>query len=463
VTAAVLAHGFGIRYDLPVPLQLYLGAAAAVVILSFVLVIAFVRGGAEDLKYPRLRLDDKPMIGRLVRGPAPRVVGGPLGVLVLVSIIVTGLLGASDATDNPAEYLMWIYSWPLLLILSSLAGNVWTLVNPWAALYDGAAHLAGRTNFRPLREYPRRFGLWPAVLGYVVFAFFELASGQSANPRSVAAALLVYTVYVLAMVVVFGRGWLEQGEAITVLYRFVGAFGPVEVEEGKAGRHVFLRPWAVGITRLRLVGWDVVTFVVLMLASLAFDGVESTPLWASIYNAAGGLMDALGPAGPPTVKLLGLLGVTAIFGILYVVFIWLVLRAGREWVDLGTAGTLFAFTLIPIALVYFAAHFYTYVIIQSQGLVPLLADPLHTGAHLLPTAGYKPSFALTDARFVWYLQVFLIVAGHIVAVYLAHLRALATYGDHRAAQRSQYPMLLLMVLYTCMSLWILAQPNVEAG
>jgi hypothetical protein len=162
-------------------------------------------------------------------------------------------------------------------------------------------------------------------------------------------------------------------------------------------------------------------------------------------------------------KTLGLLAVSAIFGLLYLGFIQLVIRFGGHPVDLVPAATLFAYTLVPIAIVYFAAHFYSYVVIQSQGLVPLLADPLHTGARLLPTSGYRPSFALTDASFVWYFQVVLIVLGHILAVYLAHVRALATYSSHRAAQRSQYPMLVLMVLYTCMSLWILAQPNVEAG
>jgi len=58
--------------------------------------------------------------------------------------------------------------------------------------------------------------------------------------------------------------------------------------------------------------------------------------------------------------------------------------------------------------------------------------------------------------------VVLIVLGHVIAVYLAHRRAVATY-EGRAAIRSQYPMLLLMVMYTAVSLWILAQPITEAG
>jgi hypothetical protein len=459
----VLAHGFGVRYDLPAPLAVYLAAAAGVVVVSFILVAFFVRGGGDEVSYPRLRLDNRPLIGRLVRGPAPRVVGGVIGVITLAAIAVTGYFGAAEATFNPAEYLLWIYGWPLLVILSSVVGNVWWLVNPWAAIYDAAAGVAGRPRFKPPRHLPERLGIWPGVLGYVAFAYFELASGQSANPRAVATAVTLYTLYTLAMMVVFGREWLDRGEALTVLYRLVGAFGPVEVEESSAGRRVYLRPWSVGLAGLNVVGWDVIVFVVLMLASLAFDGLESTPLWAAIYNDLGVLRDSLGTAGAPVIKMLGLTSVTVIFGLIYLAFIRLVAIFGGTRGNLLPMGTLFAFTLVPIALVYFAAHFYAYVVIQSQGLIPLLADPLHNGAHLLPTAGYKPSFDLADVRIVWYLQVSLIVIGHVIAVYLAHLRALVTFPDHRAAQRSQLPMLALMVLYTCTSIWILAQPNVEAG
>jgi hypothetical protein len=65
-----------------------------------------------------------------------------------------------------------------------------------------------------------------------------------------------------------------------------------------------------------------------------------------------------------------------------------------------------------------------------------------------------------DTAFVWYSQVALILAGHIVAVYLAHEAALRLLGNPTLAARSQYPMMALMVLYTVLSLWILSQPPV---
>ena len=65
------------------------------------------------------------------------------------------------------------------------------------------------------------------------------------------------------------------------------------------------------------------------------------------------------------------------------------------------------------------------------------------------------------AGFVWYSQVGLIVAGHVIAVYLAHLISRRLLSDPNRAMLSQLPMLVLMVLYTVSSLWILAQPIVE--
>src|SRR5262245_15312347 len=99
--ALPLAHGFGLHYDLPVPLYLYLLAAGAVVALTFTIVGAFLRRSGPEPSYPRLVLSDVPGLRTLVTGPAPRLVGGVVGVLALLAIIVTGLFGATEATPTP--------------------------------------------------------------------------------------------------------------------------------------------------------------------------------------------------------------------------------------------------------------------------------------------------------------------------------------------------------------------------
>jgi hypothetical protein len=488
----LLAHGFGIRYDLPVPLYLYLIAAAAAVVITFAILGAYVRRAQLEGGYPRLSLTRWRTLAAIVCGPAPRAVGGAIGFIVLAAVVITGLAGSTDATSNPAEFLVWIYFWAGLVVISGLLGNLYALVNPWSAIYDAVQRLRRREPGKGVISYPARLGIWPAVAGYFVFAWFELASGQSAHPRVLAAAALVYTLYTLAMMWLVGRDrWLARGEVFSVLFRYVGAFGPVEVRADDAAacsqctshctakqtscvncfqcfrraqpRDVALRPWAVGLLALPEFGWDVVTFIILTLSSLAFDGISATPAWASVIDATGSLSDALGPAGPVLVKTLGLIAVTALFLTVFIVVVRLIAWLGGAPDGGVKVSTLFAVTLVPIALVYNAAHNYSYMVIQGQGLFPLLADPLHSGAHLLPTSGYVVSFALADARLVWYVQVVLIVIGHMLSVYLAHARALAMGGTRASVIRGQLPMVALMVAYTMTSLWILSQPITESG
>ena len=95
---------------------------------------------------------------------------------------------------------------------------------------------------------------------------------------------------------------------------------------------------------------------------------------------------------------------------------------------------------------------------QERSLHPVLG----VGWDLFRTARYRPDIGIVGARFVWYMAVAAIVLGHVSAVYVAHVVALREFRDRRAALRSQVPMLVLMVGYTVVSLWIIAQPIVES-
>jgi hypothetical protein len=55
------------------------------------------------------------------------------------------------------------------------------------------------------------------------------------------------------------------------------------------------------------------------------------------------------------------------------------------------------------------------------------------------------------------VQVATLVGGHVLGLVLAHDRALALFPSGERAVRSQYPLLVLMVLYTVAGLWLLSQ------
>ena len=468
LATGILLHGFGVRYDLPASLAVYLFAAGGVVAISFVLVVLFAgdQVGAKAIQYPRRAL---PFALPVARSPWPRIVGGLIGVLGLITIIVTGLFGSSDATRNPAEYLTWIYFWAATVILSGLVGNLWYLLNPWAAIYDvlkrlglpspplrgGAPHMVGS------------LGIWPAVAAYLAFACLELTTGMANRPWIVGTLAVLYTAVTLAGMLLYGRdAWLEHCEGFTVLFGIVGRFSPVEAERDDRDviTAVYIRPWGVGLLQPSQAGWDRVVFVILMLSTLAFDGIEFTPAWQNFSFVLEPFWQPHGAFGFFVFRTFGLLLVTGAFLLIFIAFMELVIYFGNRKVDLKATVTAFALTLVPIALVYNAAHNYNYVMVQSQALIPLLNDPLAKGWHLLPAvAGYKPSFALAQASTVWFAQIILIVVGHVIAVYLSHLKAGERFRTAQRALLSQYPMLLLMVMYTMTSLWILAQPVTAGG
>ena len=136
--------------------------------------------------------------------------------------------------------------------------------------------------------------------------------------------------------------------------------------------------------------------------------------------------------------------------------------APTQWSALSI-GRVFIFTLVPIAIAYHLAHFLSLFMIFGQAIIPLASDPFGYGWNLFGTRLYVVDISVINAKTVWYTSVIAIVLGHIIAVWLSHVMALRTLGDTRAASRSQIPMLLLMVAYTTLSLWILAQPVVETS
>ena len=63
------------------------------------------------------------------------------------------------------------------------------------------------------------------------------------------------------------------------------------------------------------------------------------------------------------------------------------------------------------------------------------------------------------ATAIWYVQVGVLVAGHVCGLTLAHDRALTLYQQARVAARSQYWMLAVMIGFTGLGLWLLSEAN----
>jgi hypothetical protein len=487
VLAAVrpaLAHGFGPTYDIPIPLWLYLYGAAAAVVLAFVPLALFSRKELDadaPYRYPRFDLFRVRLLRTLLTSRL--LLGGLrlLSVTFFFVVVIAGLVGLQSGF-NIAPTFVWVTWLVGLSFFTALVGNVWPLVNPWRIIFDWAEGLARRLGYRDglqLGEpYPKALGVWPAVALYVVFVWVENVFSGSYVPRNIALFTLAYTLVTLYGMAFFGKEtWLRRGEVFSVYFGLLGRFAPTEVRvkdpnvcldcDGcDAGgrcvdcyecfaraapdeRELNLRPPAVGLGLPERVPPGGAAFVIVVLAGVTFDGLLETPLWLEIVRLT------------PVTQTLGVILLPALFFGIYLGFVQLSRIFGGEGGDFGRFAAAYAFSLVPIAIAYQMAHYYTYLLIQGQMIISLVSDPFGWGWDLFGTADFEPSYGIVGAGFVWYSQVALIVIGHVIAVYLAHSTSLRLLRDPVRAFRSQIPMLVLMVLYTITSLWILAQPIVK--
>ncbi len=112
-------------------------------------------------------------------------------------------------------------------------------------------------------------------------------------------------------------------------------------------------------------------------------------------------------------------------------------------------------------MAYHVAHNLGYLLLRGQELIPLLSDPLGRDWDLFGTAGWSPNLTLVGARFEWYAAVGAVVAGHVIAIWLAHRLMLQRVPAPRQAVAASLPLTVLMVGYTALSLWVIADPLVR--
>ncbi len=136
-----LAHGFGERYELPLPLALFLSASGLVVLLSFAVMALFLRQGADLRSYPRLDLLQTRFGRTLAAGPVVATLR-LVAMFFYLLVIIAGLGGAQRAFKNIAPVMVWAIAWVGFAYAAALIGNVWALVNPLDTLYRWAERRA---------------------------------------------------------------------------------------------------------------------------------------------------------------------------------------------------------------------------------------------------------------------------------------------------------------------------------
>ena len=285
------------------------------------------------------------------------------------------------------------------------------------------------------------------------FTAMELTYPNPSDPHALALAIAIYSAITWAGAAAFGsKAWFENGDGFSVYFMLLSRISAFARRED--GQLVVRTPLS-GLS-IRDPTPGMIAFVAVMLGSTFFDGFSRTSIWQNrYYNVQVHFLDR-----PSLADLIGqLMGVGGL--LLAVAFIGTAFRVavrGTETIaETENLAQDFVDSLIPITLVYVIAHYFSLLLYQGEVGFRLLSDPWGRGWDLFGTHGFQPNFTFLTPHTIWYVQVAALVTGHIAGLGVAHDRAVGLFRTPRMALWTQYPMLVLMVLFTVGGLWVLSQ------
>ncbi len=438
LAAPAAAHGIGGRQDLDIPLQFFVVGAGVVLVITFAgLAVLWPEPRLQALPAPR------PMTAGWLR-PVGQVLA-VLGLAGLLVVVVAGMIGVQSSARNPAPVLVFVWFWLVLPFASGLVGDLYRWADPWRWIRPGFG--VGSNHDRP------HGSLTAATVVLMLFVWQEVVSPFD-QPRALGVMAALYTIYLMVAAARGARA--DDADGFYVYNRYFGAMGPIGVDDdGATG-------WFGWLRRLPSLPEQrgMVAFVVAMIGTVTFDGAGGTDWWTTIFETpVRRLVEALGIEGSAALVVARTAGLVVVVALIYGAYLLACTaaarfggRGGGRWV-----ARRFAHSLIPIAFAYAFAHYFTLVLFEGQLLWSTMSDPFGMGWDLFGTADRDIDFSLIQngSAWVWYVQVAVIVGGHVAGVVLAHDRALADFEGPRAV-RSQYAMLVLMVFLTGLGLAILS-------
>lgn len=446
--SAASAHGLVGKQDLPIPRWLFAWGAAVVLVASFV-------GLAVLWSRPRLQDVQDRLVARVPQ--VLEVLAGAIGVAFFALAVYAGFAGSQTATANLLPTVIYVLFWVGMPFVSFLLGDVFRAFNPWLAIGRASGwvvrRVTGGDEVEPL-PYPERLGRWPAAAGILIFAWVELIYANKDDPSQLAVMALAYAAVQLVGMSLYGTDvWSRRADAFGVYFGLFARLAPLRWRDGGLHR----RPPLGGAPTLAPVA-GTVALLCTMIGTTSFDGFSQGTVWQSILPGLQNDFLDLGLNAEHALEVastIGMLGMVALISLLYRVGVAGMHTVGRRR-PVGELAASFAHTLVPIALAYVVAHYFSLLAYNGQALAPLASDPLGHGANLLGTAGVAINYTWVSATGIWYVQVAALVLGHVCGLVLAHDRALAMYARSRDATRSQYWMLAVMVAFTSLGLWLLS-------
>ena len=429
-----------------------------------------------------------------------------VSVLLLLLVVATGLFG--ETKGNIAPVLTWTWWWILLIFLVLGFGKVFCSVCPWEAVASLITSLSLKSRIKKI-TYSKPFPRWarniyPAIFLFIGLTWAELGMNITHSPPITALLGLLMLFLAVTFAVTFEkRAFCRYSCPVGRISGLYAMFSPMELRAANTevcrtceGQECYrgstlqtgcptnlfpgsltentyctlctecvracphdnlafnLRSFGADLLKKTRFQWDESILAIVLLALTSFHGLTMTPVWQG-WN---GFLRAYTGLGPIVVftalMILMLLAPLALF--------WAGARvaamlAGESGVSTGRIFKVFAYAVIPVALFYHLAHNCMHFFMEAGNLIPLLSDPFGYGWNLFGTAG-ETYGAMLSLGTIWWLQIAFVVIGHIYGVVVSDRLADKLFHDKSQAKLALLPLLFTMILYSCFSVWLIAQP-----
>ncbi len=445
-------------------------------------------------------------VRRLVARPwFPLLIQMPF-VLLFGLVIVSGMFGSTYT--NFAPVFTWTIWWGLLVFVVLLFGKGFCMVCPWDAIAGVVQRGSLFRNRQPVRTLNKKWPGWaaniyPATALFIGLTWLELGFGVTRHAQATAVLGLLMLALVVGSAVVFERrAFCRYGCLIGRISGLYAMFAPVELRAKKsrvcqscagkdcsAGNQLAMacptfempaemtrstyctlctecvracphhnialrvRPFGEDLNNESAFRADESHLAIILLALTSFHGLTMTPTWYTYTDWVQGAL-GIGYRGAFTLLMALCIAVpiAAFWGIAEVAN-----RLTRIEQGTGKVFRAFAFPLIPIALFYHVAHNVMHFFREAQYLVPRLSDPFGWGWNLFGTARqtYDPLLSLST---IWYLQLALVLIGHLYGIFVSERIARKLYDNKRDVWLVQLPMFAVMIAFSMYSLWLIHQP-----
>ena len=346
--------------------------------------------------------------------------------------------------------------------------------------------------------------MFPAIVFFILLTWYELGHDVTHSPSMTALmGLIMLTMAVMAAILFERRAFCRYVCLVGRITGIYSLFSPVEIRsrskeacvscttkdcyrgnETSAGcpTHLFpatlsentfcttcteciracphdnmtiqIRPLSNDLFRKNRFQWDEAFLAVVLLSLTTFHGLTMTPHWTA-WNNLLRVKTGLGSEWVFTLLMISVLGVCV--GAYFIGSVFSQILARGSGIQTGRLFKAYAYSLIPVALFYHLAHNCMHFFMEGQNLIPLLSDPFGWGWNLFGTSEktYRPLLGLPS---IWVVQMMMIVVGHVYGVLIADKISLKLFVQQRQRILSLVPLLILMVLYSSISIWLIAQP-----